>query len=92
LTRIALGEVSVVVVRRGLVVSLGLACLGLVVGVGGALALGGLLESFLFEVRTIDPLTLVLASVLLLLVSAVASYVPARRAAAVDPMTALRDE
>jgi predicted permease len=90
--RMALGAERGVVARRVLAGALGLACLGLVVGVGGALALGGLLESFLFEVRTIDPLTFVLASALLLLVSAVASYVPARRAATVDPMAALRDE
>lgn len=87
-----LGAQRAVVARRVLVGALGLAGLGLAAGVGSALAIGRLLESFLFEVRAMDPLTLILASALLLLVSAVASYVPARRASTVEPMAALRDE
>lgn len=90
--RMALGAQRGVVARRVLVGALGLVGIGLTAGVGGALALGRVLGSFLFEVRAADPLTFVLAAALLLLVAAAASYVPARRAATVDPMTALRDE
>jgi predicted permease len=82
------GNVVRTVVRGGLV----LACAGLVCGVAGALVLARLLESFLFRVSPVDPMTFVGAATLLLLVSAAAAYVPARRAANVDPMAALREE
>lgn len=90
--RMALGAQRDSVARHILIGALGLAGIGLAAGIGSALALGRLLESFLFEVRPVDPLTFVAASALLLLVCAVASWMPARRAATVDPMAALRDE
>jgi ABC-type antimicrobial peptide transport system permease subunit len=49
-----------------------------------------LLERFLYEVSSTDPATYVIVAVLLILVAAVASYVPARRASRIDPMIALR--
>jgi hypothetical protein len=90
--RMALGARRGTVVRAVVGSALLLACVGLVAGVGTALALARLLESFLFEVSSTDPLTYVAAAALLLLVAAAAAYVPALRAANVDPMVALRDE
>ena len=90
--RIALGAKHVTVVRAVVGGALLLSCVGLAVGIGGALALTRLLESFLFGVSATDPMTFAAAAALLLLVTAAAAYVPARRAANVDPMTALRNE
>ncbi len=65
---------------------------GAVVGIAGALALSGLLRSLLYGIGPRDPWTFILAPILLLLVALVAAYVPARRAARLDPMDALRAE
>jgi putative ABC transport system permease protein len=65
---------------------------GLSVGLLGALLTTHLLNSFLFGVGSTDPLTFVLSALLLVLAAALASYIPARRAAKVDPMVALRYE
>jgi len=90
--RIALGaaqpQVLMLVLRQGL--SLTLAGLG--VGLLGALALTHLLSSMLYEVRPTDPLTFAAIPVLLTVVSLFANWLPARRAAKVDPMVALRYE
>jgi predicted permease len=69
-----------------------LASVGVVVGVGGALALTRLVKSMLYGVQPGDPATLVGGSLLLLGVALAASWIPARRAAAVQPMDALRHE
>ena len=62
--------------------------------IGLALAFGmtRYLGSLLFEVRPTDPLTLAGVCVLLTITALVASWIPARRAACVDPLIALRDE
>jgi predicted permease len=90
--RMALGAQRGTVVRAVVRSALLLACVGLAAGVGAALVLARLLESFLFEVSAADPLTFIVTAGLLLLVAAAAAYVPAQRAANVDPMAALRDE
>jgi predicted permease len=69
-----------------------LASAGVVVGVGAALALLRLVKSMLFGVQPWDPATLVAGALLLLGVALAASWIPARRAAAVQPMDALRHE
>jgi putative ABC transport system permease protein len=65
---------------------------GLVLGVAGALALTKVLGGMLFNVRASDPVTFVAVCTLLAAVGAMACYLPARRAARVDPMVALRAE
>jgi predicted permease len=76
-----------------MVISAGLrpAVAGVVLGLGGALAAGQIMESLLFQVRPRDPLTLATVPALLLCVVVVASLMPAWRASRVDPVTALRD-
>jgi ABC-type antimicrobial peptide transport system permease subunit len=90
--RIALGarprQVQRMVLRQGLV----LAAAGVVVGVAGALALTRALESLLYQVDRLDPVTFGVVPVVLLAVSALAAYIPARRASTVSPLQALRAE
>jgi putative ABC transport system permease protein len=76
------------VLRQGLT----LTALGLAIGLAGAMAATSLLRSMLFGVKTTDPITYVGVALLLCLVAAVASYIPARRAVRVDPLLALRQE
>ncbi|HEX4749974.1 MAG TPA: ABC transporter permease [Bryobacteraceae bacterium] len=88
--RMALGarnsEVAAMFVRYGmLLVSIGAAC-----GVLSALGLMRLLSTLLYGVKPADPLTYIGMSFLLLFIAFIASYLPSRRAAAVDPATALR--
>lgn len=88
--RIALGagtrEVLGMVVRQGML----LACIGIAIGLAGALAVTRLLSSMLFGVTPRDPLTLGSVAVLLAAVALAATLVPARRATRVDPIHALR--
>jgi ABC-type antimicrobial peptide transport system permease subunit len=67
-----------------------LALAGVVLGVGGAFALTRLLQDLLFQVSATDPATFVGISILFVFVALAASYIPARRAAGVDPLAALR--
>jgi ABC-type antimicrobial peptide transport system permease subunit len=78
----------------GLVLKQGmrLAGIGFAIGLVGALAAGRLLSSLLHEVRPSDPLIILLTAVCLGAVALIACYLPARRAAHVDPMVALRHE
>jgi predicted permease len=76
------------VVRQGLL----LVFIGAAVGIGAAIGLTRLMASMLFNVHPSDPVTYVSVAILLLLVALAACYIPARRAASIDPMQALRTE
>lgn len=82
------GQVLALVLRRAMVLSV----TGVVIGVAGSLAATPLLAEFLYGVKAHDPLTVVLVSSLLIAVTFIASYVPARRATRIDPMRTLRHE
>ena len=82
------GSLLAMVIRRGM----RLTGMGLGIGVAGALALTRLLGSLLFGISPRDPVTLVVVAAVLCSVALVACYIPARRAAGVDPMVALRYE
>ena len=90
--RLALGAQRWHIVRAVVRQSLLLAGCGCLVGLVGALALSRVLSSFLFEVKALDPATFSIVALLMALVALLAAWVPARRAAAVDPMVALRGE
>jgi ABC-type antimicrobial peptide transport system permease subunit len=82
------GNVLRMVVRRGL----WLAAAGSVTGLAGAALLTRFMRSVLFGVGATDPLTFVGVAVVLLTVAFLASWIPARRAARVDPLIAMRAE
>ena len=80
------GDILRLVLGQGLLPALG----GVLLGIGGSLALTGLLRGMLFEVTPSDPLTYGAVAVLVLVTSVLACYLPARRATAADPVAALR--
>src|SRR5262249_34487446 len=82
------GRITAVVVRRALL----LGGAGVALGIAGSFALTRLLRGMLYGISVTDPAIFVLASLFLLVVSAVAAYPPARRAARVDPLIALHHE
>jgi predicted permease len=82
------GDVQQMVLRQGARMAL----LGVAIGLGAALGLTGLMRSLLFGVTARDPMTFAAVAALLVLVSLLASYIPARRAMLVDPIVALRYE
>lgn len=90
--RMALGARRSEVFRLVLGEGLQLALLGTLLGIAAALLLTRLLSGLLFGVSAHDPLTLAGVAILLGVVAAVASWIPARRATRVDPMVALRHE
>jgi putative ABC transport system permease protein len=65
---------------------------GVAIGISGALALTGLLRSMLFDISPRDPLTFIAVPAMVAIVALIAAYLPARRAAHLEPMTALRAE
>jgi ABC-type antimicrobial peptide transport system permease subunit len=78
----------------GIVVGQGakLALIGIAVGIAGSLALSRFLSAMVYGISTTDAPTFILVAILLGLVAVAASYLPARRAAAADPLEALRSE
>lgn len=90
--RMALGARPADVLSQVMGESLGLVGLGVLLGIGAALAAGRLVASLLFGVQPSDPAATGAAVAVLLLVAAAAGYLPARRAARVDPVVALREE
>jgi putative ABC transport system permease protein len=90
--RMALGASAERVVRLVLRQTLLWVALGVASGLGASLATTRLVESLLFGLKPNDPLTIGIAALLLLAVAGVAGYLPARRAALVDPLVALRHD
>jgi len=90
--RMALGadrlQVLGLVIRLGLKLSMA----GLAIGLGSAFALRQVLAGLVFGVSPADPMTYAAVSLIMLMVALLACYVPARRAARVDPQVALRGE
>jgi putative ABC transport system permease protein len=91
-TRVALGATPGAIVRLVLRQGVVLLAAGLGLGAAGALAFGNALAGLLYDVAPHDPLSLTIAALLLGAASIAASYVPARRAARVDPVKALAAE
>lgn len=82
------GDVRLMVLRQGLTVALA----GVLVGLALAASLTHVMGSLLFEVSGRDPITFIAVAVVLSAVCALAIYLPARRAAGIDPLQALREE
>lgn len=81
-------QIAGMVVRDAFV----LLAIGLTAGVPGAVLIGRMLNHTLFNLRPLDPITILLALATMVTVAALSSWIPALRAARIDPMTALRDE
>jgi putative ABC transport system permease protein len=90
--RIALGASQATLLRLVLVDGMKLPLIGLTIGLAWAFGLTRVMEHLLFGVRATDPITFAVVSALLLAVALVACWLPARRAARVDPIVALRCE
>ena len=90
--RLALGAARSSVLWQMLRETALLSCAGIAIGLAGALASARLIATFLFGLTARDPLTLVATAAILLTTTLVAGYLPARRAASVDPSRALRSE
>jgi putative ABC transport system permease protein len=90
--RTALGAQRRDVLKLVLGVGMRLTALGIVLGIGSAFWLTRWLSSLLFEITPVDPPTFAAVSLLLLVVSFTACWIPARRAAGIDPIRALREQ
>jgi predicted permease len=90
--RVALGATSHDVLMMILGQGLRTVLIGVIIGLAGSLAVTRAIQSLLFGVTPSDPLTLAAVMLLLVVVALLACYIPARRAAKVDPMVALRYE
>jgi ABC-type antimicrobial peptide transport system permease subunit len=90
--RFALGASRGMVFRMIAGRALGLAGIGVIAGTLGCLAVRRVLSTLIFGIGPSDPVTIAAAIAVLLAVALAAAWIPARRAARVDPMAALRDE
>jgi len=90
--RLALGSGKTRVIRLILHDALLLACAGLILGFAGAAIIGRIMRSTLYEVGAMDVWVLAFVAIVLLITALLASYLPARRAASVNPVQALRTE
>jgi putative ABC transport system permease protein len=88
----ALGARRADVLRLMMGLGLRLTIVGVLIGLVGAFVSTRLMGSLLFEISAANPLAFTLPAALLLLVTVLAAYLPARRAASIDPMRALRAE
>ncbi len=88
--RMALGASASDLQRRIVLRTLGLAALGLALGLAGSRVLSRALDSLLFGITTGDPMTFVEVATLLIAVAAIAGYIPAWKASRIDPMVVLR--
>src|SRR5215469_15709202 len=90
--RVALGAEPGTIIRMVVTSGAGMVIVGSLAGLAGALAVSGLMKSLLYGIGPRDPLTFIAAPAALVVVALCAAYVPARRAAGVSPMEALRTE
>ena len=90
--RVALGATPADILRQAIGSTIPMVAAGLFAGLAGSFAVSRLMEGFLFGVEARDALTFASLPLLLASVALAASYVPARRAAAMDPITALKQE
>jgi putative ABC transport system permease protein len=88
--RMALGAQAPDVIRLIFQESMLLVVIGVVIGLGAALGSARYISSLLYKLSPTDPTTISMAALVMLVVAALASYLPARRASRVDPMVALR--
>jgi putative ABC transport system permease protein len=90
--RIALGASPREVLAMVIAEAVRIASVGIVIGAAGALVMARMLSGLLYGITPSDPLSFVVASAGLLMLTMLASYIPARRAAGIDPIGALRSE
>jgi putative ABC transport system permease protein len=90
--RMALGAAQKTVVRMIMGQGVAIAAAGLAIGLAGALALNRVIATLLFGVAPTDPTTFLVVAATIVFVALLACFLPARRAARVDPMVVLRDE
>ena len=90
--RLALGARQGDVKRMFVCQGLALTGVGLLIGLGAAAGLTRVMSSLLFEISPLDPMTYILVPLLLAMAVVLACYLPARRAAAADPVEALKAE
>ena len=88
----ALGAARADVIQLVMRESMMLVLAGVLLGLAGAMAASRPIASLLFGLAPVDPLTIAAAIVVMLLLSSIAAYLPARRASRVDPIVALRYE
>ena len=90
--RLALGATTLDVMRLVLKDGMKLTLIGVLLGVAGAYGLTRMVETLLYDVKPVDPITFAGVAGVLIMVALIACYIPARRATKVDPLIALRAE